>query len=162
MAKKTTTDPRDSKNSKTKTQHGFAGAYKSMSQFLLEQRTEDTVKIAQQNLIENGYVTPVLQIFIKGTAIIFGLAGSAAMNRIPEIIKKYETAADAFILVTEGWVKDPTNTYRIGEAINVCAKSRSGNYGAVSVFSRDVNNKPVFDKTMYSSQVYCRHLDGVF
>jgi hypothetical protein len=146
MAKKTTTGPKKS----------------VMSQSLLKQRTEDAVKVAQQHLMTAGYVAPVLLIFGEETAIILGFADPGAMNQIPVIVKRYEAEAEAFILVNEGWVKGPTNTYRIGEAINVCAKSRTGNYGAVCIFSRDVNNKPVFDKTMYSSQVYCRHLDGVF
>lgn len=162
MAKKTTTGPKDSKNSKTKTQHSFAGAYKPMSQAHLEQLTRDTVKSAQQSLISEGYLIPVLQIFIKDTVIILGFADSESMNQIPVIVKKYEAEAEAFVLVNEGWLKDPTNTERIGETINVCAKSRTGQYGSVCIFTRDADNKPVLDKPMYSSQFYSRLLDGVF
>lgn len=162
MARIPTAGPKCSKNSKTKTKHGFTGVHEQMSQTFLEQTVKDMVCVAQQNLMNDGYLVPTLMIFIKDNVNIISLVGAVAMDQATEIIKTNESVADAFILINEGWLKDPTNSYRIGETINVSAKSRTGKYGAVCIFTRDSNNKPVLQKTVYSSEMYNRILASVF
>ncbi|MBV5327783.1 MAG: hypothetical protein JZU65_09120, partial [Chlorobium sp.] len=136
--------------------------YPTMTQALLEQRTEQALMAAREYLIKHGSLIPVLQILCKETAIIFALADQGAVDRIPEIIKKYRADADAFIFVTEGWVKDLTNTHRIGEVIQVAAVSRTGKYCGACVFTRDTNDVPQFAEPMFSTEFYSRHLDGAF
>ncbi|MFZ4856069.1 MAG: hypothetical protein ACOYL3_06700 [Desulfuromonadaceae bacterium] len=159
MTRQSTTGPRDSKSSKTKIQHGFAGVHEPMSQARLKHITEEIFKIAQRDLMRSGYVAPVLLVCFKESIRTIALATPDA---IPEIIKKSEAKAIAYILVAKGRVKGPANAYQIVESINVYAKSHTDTYGALSIFTRDADDKPVFEEPIYTSEAYCRHLECAF
>ena len=118
----------------------------------LNEIAERYVEAAKAKLRECVELPPVLIILNAGAPIveILSIENEADKEMIaknmPKLLK--QANADAAILISDGWRKDPTNMHRIGEAVSVTCSSPYGSFIKIVNYRRTYNGKPIFEKTV--------------
>lgn len=123
-----------------------------MTQMEINEIVDKCVEGAKANLLKDGHLVPALIIVNADAPLVMALSMANEAEKemlakaMPKILKQFN--AEAAIIITDGWLKDPTNTFRIGESIGIFGASPRGKFAKAVNYTRDKDGNPVFAETI--------------
>lgn len=132
----------------------------------VENLAEEFLRKAMGFLEQGQEIRPVL-LNVKGgelTTVLLSMRNEADKvfleTAIPRVIRTL--APEASFMVTDAYLKDITNTHRIGEVVTVVAASPYGLISKAVKYTQGDGDKPIFGDIMTAEQTQSRFFHGVF